>query len=161
MTLKQAEDQIEVFFKQLNVAENLRVEITGQCNRCVARESRNMWKQVPRILAKRGTSYACSKVSFSKNCYSAPIWPIAVRLVSVLFDMLLYLTVKFHKQITLHVCIRGRRRNVTNQQFLSVHKTSFFHQNVKSFLDFVHIGPKFTCESLCAFCSKILGRDTF
>ena len=149
------------FFKLLKVAENLRVEFTGRCDRCVPRESRNMWKQVPWILAKRAVSYACSKVSFSKNCCSAPIWPIAVRLVSVLFGMLLYLTVKCHKQITLHVCIRGRRRKVTNQQFSSAHKKFIFTKMKKSLEIFVCIGPKFTCESLCAFCSKILGRDTF
>ena len=114
---EQAENKVKVFFKQLKVTENLRAEITGQGVRWVRPESRNVWKQVPWILAKRGTSYARSKVSFSKTCYSAPFWSIAVRMISVVLGMLLYQTVIFHKQIRLHVCIRVRRRNFINQRF--------------------------------------------
>ena len=115
-----------MFFKLLKVAENLRVELTNQSDRCVPHESRNAWKPVPRLSDKRGMTYEYLKISFSKNCYSAPICPIAVRLVSVLFGMVLYKTVKFQKHITLYVCTSGRRRNYTNQQFSLAHKSFNF-----------------------------------
>ena len=49
---------IEVFFKLLKIAQNLRAELTGQSDRCVPHESRHMYKQVSWLSAKRGMTYS-------------------------------------------------------------------------------------------------------
>ena len=115
-----------MFFKLLKIADNLRAELNGQINTCVTHESRHMCKQVSRLSAKRGMTFACLKFAFSKNCYSAPLWPIGVRLVSVIFGMALYTSAKFQRMVSLHVCVRGRWIIKKKLQFSLAYKSLTF-----------------------------------
>ena len=109
-------------FKLLKIAHNLRAELTGQNDTCIPHESRHMEKQVSWLWARRGMTYACLKFAFSKNCYSAPLWPIGVRLVSVIFVITLYNTAKFQKDVSLYEWVRGRWIIFTKVQHSLAHK---------------------------------------
>ena len=97
-----------------------------QRDSCVPLESRHVCEQVPWLQAKRAMTYARLKLAFSNYCYSAPLWPIVVRLVSVIFALSVYHIAKCRENSTLYIGFRGRRKFLINFQFSLAHKKIVF-----------------------------------
>ena len=106
-------------------------------------------------------TYACLKLAFFNYCYSAPLWPIVVRLVSVIFALSVYHIAKCRENTTLYIGFRGRRKFLINFQFSLAHKKASFNIRTKAEYFGLGIGPKFTSKKFRGNSAKIPGLDRF